>query len=229
MDGIKDILELTFPGKIGAGGSAVGNSCPVQILSGEFSLSDPDACDSCVGKHPGVVSCSKEILKFKSCSTVHVLEFDKYVKSFNRNFHQCCDYIAYDTSEDKSKIAFCELTCSNTEHVEPYSSADGKNNIGKRAKAFGQIRDTLETLLTLNVLDQNILTYPSKIGIFGWRERKANDGYEDAAVESMAEFSDTPSSEEPVLYTKDFILQHDFIFIQVKYPYVFQWNQILNN
>ena len=220
MDTIKDILLNHYPNHVGytAGAQII---YPCNIKTSDFSLGDSKACMKCAI----VNNCNQIVMNIKTDAPVAVLEFETFVNQFGNKSvtinGKRCDYLLYDPSEAKSKIAFCELTCSDAKFVE---SNNGRYSNGKRAHAYQQVKNSLEHLLSVPVLDVNILTYPStsRYGVFGWREK--NEPSDDKVLESLADFIDTPSAAEPIMYTQDFVLGHNFTFIQVKYPFILHWN-----
>lgn len=220
MDTIKDILLKYYPNQIGYTAKTL-VSYPCSIKKTDFSLGDPNACMKCALLN----NCDQIVMNVKTDAPVAVLEFETFVNQFGDKSDtingERCDYLLYDPSEAKSKIAFCELTCSDGKFVEPNN---GRYPDGKRARAYNQIKNSLEHLLSVPVLNVNILTYPStsRYGVFGWRER--NEPSDDKVLKSLTDFIDTPSAAETIMYTEDFVLGHNFTFIQVKYHSTLPWN-----
>lgn len=158
-----------------------------------------------------------------STKPVEVLNFERFISQFDRTsaeIKERCDYLLYDNDENSRKIAFCELTCSETKYVEPNESNEYRE--GKRAKAYNQMLKSLEALLGVSLLNTHILTFQKKHCVFGWREPIAS-GQMDAAAASMNAFGITPSSTSELLYTSVFVVGHGFTFIQVKHPALYEW------
>lgn len=221
MDIIKKILQDHYPNYIGyEGRNPVFYPCSTKVS--DFSLVDDKACidQGCVEDE----NCNHIVITIKTTTPVAVLEFETFVNQFGNTADAMkgdrCDFMLYDPTEAKSRIALCELTCGDAKYIEPNM---GRYPEGKRARAYSQIKNSLEHLLIIPVLDQNILTYTSHYGVFGWREQAGT--IDDKALESMSDFSDTPSSSELILYTQDFVLNHNFVFVQVKYPTALNWNE----
>ena len=192
---------------------------PIEQHDTPFALSDSKACQNCKFAQ-NVNPCNQIILKIETDSKVMVLHFEEFVNQlYNTSaaFGQRCDYLIYDEDENKKRIAFCELTCSSKDYV---NSKEGF--AGKRAIAHGQLQNSIEELLSVHPLDVEVLTYPNKVAIFGWRERSLNN-YVDQATEAMDTFSITPDSEAGVLFSNELIMRHNFMFVQIKYPIPFQW------
>lgn len=195
---------------------------PEQSFNGAFSLSDEKACNDC----PLKSTCDQKMLLIDTSTPLKVLAFEQFVKQFDDTsaaIKERCDYLVYDEIENKSRIAFCELTCSSEQYVEPN---DGCYPEGKRARAYRQIESTIESLLRNILLTAEIMTYPSRLGIFGWREKRQTPT--DHAMIAMEDFITTPSSEEKVLISLLTIMSHQFSFVQVRYPGQFDWNNSIN-
>lgn len=220
MDTIKDLLTIHYPKEKG---SKITPVYPARVEESTFVLSDPHSCNNCEKQSHGFVECDKNVMIVESSSPVVILNFDSFMNSFSNSPAQIngrrCDYLLYDTGANKSCIAFCELTCSDAQYVEQRSD---RNRIGKRAIAFNQIYNSLEHLLHTSILDQEILTYPHKFGIFGWREQSPSEA-NDSAIRSMSDFSITPSSDQSSLSSTEYILGHGFTFVQIKHPCPFIW------
>lgn len=214
MDTIKDILLQQYPSHVGYKARKPINY-PCTIQNSDFSLYDTKACES--QRCPNEGSCDHKVMNVKTHTPVAALAFEMFVNQFGENNDTIkggrCDYMLYDPTQAKSTIAFCELTCCDTEYIEPNL---GRYPEGKRARAYSQVKNSLEHLLEVPVLDQNILIYAARLCVFGWREK--SEPADDKVLESLADFTDTPSSNEAILYTEDFALGYGFRFVQVKYP-----------
>lgn len=197
-----------------------------KVYTKQFSLSDASACVSCKNKFTDRADCDKQVMFIKTNEQLHVVDFEAYVRQFENTtleIKQHCDYLLYDENESGRAIAFCDLTCSAEEHVEPNPS--DSYPLGKRFKAFEQMRSSLEFLLNVELLDFQILTCQQKLALFGWREKEINTKTKDKAAKSMEIFKTTPASTAPIIYTDTLIMEHGFVFVQIKYPTVFEWNK----
>lgn len=183
--------------------------------AGSFSLYDAKACDQPRINHPCPEGCSREVLKIEATGPVTVVAFDEWQQE---NTDSTCDYLVFDSGENKRVFAFCELTCSVEEYVE-----SNENKSGKRAKAYSQMVATWELISESDnpVFQANVMRYVSKIGIFGWRDRK--NGNNTGAMRSPRAFTRTPSSKAGISRYSNFVFGENFDFIQVKYPHVFHW------
>lgn len=194
---------------------------PVKIFNGDFSLNDSKTCSDCTSKDPEYVSCNQHILEISAHKDVHVLNFEQFINQFDGTpaamTGDRCDYILY----DEQKIAFCDVSCSSRKWVEPN---EGKYPQGKRAKVYDQMKNSLNALLSVTLLDSRILSFTFKDAIFGWRERD-NYGEQDRAMLNMMLFSETPSSQEKVLHTDLYTMGHNFSFVEVEYPQKYIWDE----
>lgn len=194
---------------------------PVRIFKEDFSLNDNKVCFECRSKDSMFADCNQRVLEISAHKEVHVLNFEQFINQFDGTpaaiIGDRCDYILY----DEQKIAFCDVSCSSRKWVEPNN---GKYPQGKRAKVYEQMKNSLNTLLTVTLLDTKILSFTFKDAIFGWRERD-NYGEEDQAMLNMMLFSKTPSSQEKVLHTEVYAMGHNFSFVEVEYPQHYIWDE----
>ena len=201
-------------------------SLPDKICTGQFSLSDTSACISCKTQFTDRADCDEQVMYIKTGSQLHIVDFEAYIRQFNGTalkIKQHCDYMLYDENENGRAIAFCDLTCSAEVHVEPNPS--DSYPLGKRFKAFEQMKSALELLLDVDLLNVHILTCQQKLALFGWREKDNKTKKKDRAEESMEVFGVTPASTASVVYTDTLVVGHGFFFVQVKHPSVFEWDK----
>ena len=90
-----------------------------------------------------------------------------------------------------------------------------------------QMEKSIEFLLTMNLLEQYILTYPEKICLFAYRSYndnlrpvQAQRGNVEASMQAMMT---TASSMAGLVITDDSVMNHNFKFVQNKYPNVYRW------
>lgn len=214
------LLTHTYPGSRGK----VATRCDIQILDGDISLSDPKACSECK-KNPDRYppACDEVCLKLHADNPLCILRFDNYLQQFYPldKVPSNCDYLIFDEGVDIRKIAFCDLTCSTQENVEPNS---GKYPEGKRSKCRTQMQTSLNTIAQDSLLATRIYSIPHRIAIFGWREyRKEVDS--DRATSAMLGFGRTPSSMSNILEYEAMALTGNFKFIEVKYPSFYLWTE----
>lgn len=198
----------------------------VTTHEGLVELSDSKACNDCQKSRPQRNHCDRINLRVDtSDNTIEIVNFEKYINQFDNTsaaMKDRCDYIFVDGSSEHKKIAFCDLTCSEEKYVEPNG---GKYPMGKRAKASEQMRKSLEHLLQDPLMAHYILTFPMKVCLFGWRDYYATDvsPQRGDATRNMLAFMNTPSAKAGTLTKTMPIIGHNFSFVQVKYPTVYQW------
>ena len=223
---IRKLLSHRFPSEFGLSLDDV--SLPLREEKDTFVLSDNKACIECKKRRADRISCDEEILKIRSSSAVAVLAFEKYMSQYigtKLKVKDVCDYLLFDESVNHHKIAFCDLTCSAAEWVEPNS---GKYPEGKRAKAKTQMLQSLEYLLQEPLLAGNVLTYVERVCLFGWREygrpeEMADKPVRNSVTNNLQVFGKTPSSMAKQLTYPKNIIGHDFFFVQVKYPSLYEF------
>ena len=183
--------------------------------SGTFSLYDERTCSQPRLRESCPTDCNRKILNIVSDEPLTIVSFDEWQ---TENPESKCDYLVFNSGEDKKQFAFCELTCTVEKYVEP----DG-DKIGKRAKAFSQMAETWRLISESEnpIFHADILRYRKKIGIFGWRDRENRNTT--GAMRSMNTFTRTPSSKVGISRFSDYAFGDNFDFIQVKYPYAFHW------
>ena len=182
---------------------------------GSFTLSDSKTCNPHRINHPCPTGCNQEILKITTTDPLTIVALDEWLQN---SHDSTCDYLLFDSDENKKLFAFCELTCSVEKYVEAHD-----NKPGKRAKAYSQMVETWKLLSENNnpVFKANILRFVRKIGIFGWRDRK--DENKTGPMQSLRTFTRTPSSKSGISRYSNYVFGENFDFIQVKYPHVFHW------
>lgn len=199
--------------------------CEIRTDNGDVSLSDDKACSECrnsFNRYPA--GCNEEGLKIHTDNQLCILRFDKYIEQFYpANIPSNCDYLLFDNDEDIRKVAFCDLSCSTKENVEPNS---GKYPEGKRTKCRTQMQISLTTLAEDSVLATRLYSIPNRIALFGWREYRPSTGTDSGrAADAMRMFGRTPSSEATILEYESMALTGNFRFIEVKYPAIYQWTE----
>lgn len=192
----------------------------VQTAVGEFSLTDVKACNESKSLDICRPDCNQAILTIFAPSYVTIVNYDSWRLNNHQSQNEKCDYIIFDSELNKNKFAFCELTCSREQYV---NRDDTHSKIGKRAKAFSQMRNSLKEIVenpnpTCGV---DILQYKEKVGLFGWRER--NVCGKNPVIESLKGFIATPGSLANIKAYPEYIFGKSFTFIQVKYPAIYHW------
>lgn len=122
--------------------------------------------------------------------------------------------------DDMSKrLAFCEMTCSQERYVWPYVNSRGQN-VGKRAKAYKQLKSSICKLASVPGIAAKMDSYKIRSALFAVRF-KDMVGHENTSVQSMVHsFSGLARSIQDGS-TQD--MGNGFAFEVVQYPTVFQW------
>lgn len=218
------LLQVHYPEEYGINPDGV--MVDMTSRAGLVELSDAKACDECQRNRPQRNHCNRVNLRVNTdAKAIEIVDFEKYIDQFDNTkgtMKDRCDYLLVDASVGHRKIAFCDLSCSEEKYVNPN---DGKYSMGKRAKAAEQMRKSLERMLQEPLLCHYILTFPSKVCLFGWREYEVPDvtPQRGNAIRNMQAFMRTPSSKSGSLTHVVSIIGYGFQFVQVKYPTVYQW------
>ena len=204
------LLSLSMPSPAGADINAYAFE-----KNGFFSLTDNRTCGQPRRTQPCPTGCNREILRIHTTVPLTIVNFDEWQHDTEDS---TCDYLIFDSGNNKKQFAFCELTCSLGKYVD-----SRQDKTGKRAKAHSQMVETWKLISeSANpVFQANILRYVTKIGIFGWRDRE--NGNTTGAMRSPKAFTRTPSSTAGILRFSDYTFGENFNFIQVKYPHIFPW------
>ena len=223
---IRYLLSHRFPTEYGLDPATI--TLPVEVKNGSFSLSDNKACAQCKADKEDRASCNEENLNVHSSIDVNVLDFEGYIAQYSGTslgIKDVCDFLMFDDSTSHQKIAFCDLTCSEEKWVNPNT---GKYPEGKRAKVKTQMLASLEYLISEPLTSVNILTFVERVCLFGWRDYNNPDvsavkPVHNSVGKNMQVFGRTPSSMAKQLTAEKNILGHNFYFVQVKYPAVYEF------
>lgn len=223
---IQEILLQTLPQAYGLHRGQV--ELNTFELSGQVSISDSARCANCKTKqsHP----CNEQNMRINTgTATITVVDHETYIKQFNgkqlgrgRN----CDYMLVDDSGSDYKVAFCDLTCSLAENVEPNEERE-KLPEGKRAKVMVQLEESARRLTSKESTKAYLAKFLHRHCIFGWRDPFVSDTpitprRGDVAANMMIIGAATSGS-EPLLLHRQEIDGLEFVFYQVKYPAVYNW------
>lgn len=205
----------------------------IRQMTGLFALSDSKACQAChrLPARQDRTECNEEVLKVNSSDTiVDVVNFEEFLSQFEKVPTSVrCDFLIADHGMSNRKIIFCDLTCSEAKYVEDNSSIRNGN---KRAKAFQQMKRSIETLMdetnsNHSLIAVNLLTYAEKVCLFAWRDYHVSDAPSPAqcgnATANMRAFIHTPSVMSSQLTACNEVVGHFFVFKQVKFPCVYEF------
>jgi hypothetical protein len=184
---------------------------------GVISLRDDKTCIESSRMLSCDYDCDKTLLFIESDTPLTIVNFDKWRFT---GVGKKCDYLVFDSSEDRKRFALCELTCTMSKYVDDHGFL---GRIGKRATAREQMRQVWHSIINnFNpALCVYIEQYREKSAIFGWRERNINNY--NKAIRSMQGFSHAPGSSSKVKMFEELDFDGGFQFIQVKYPAKFHW------
>jgi hypothetical protein len=194
----------------------------------EDAISDTTRCANCKTKQ--VNQCNEQnLLIALGTAQVVKVNYESYIKQFNGTklgSGKNCDYLLVDDSGKNYKVAFCELTCSMKENVEP---DERRKNLpeGKRAKVMKQLEESVCRLVVKDEVKDYLKEFHHRHCIFGWRDPFVSNvpvipkrGDVDANMKILI---DTTSGSEPILLQHQEIGGLEFVFYQVKYPAVYKW------
>lgn len=232
---IESFLKDTFPRHYGVDPNMV--NVPIERIQEPFSKADGKACNDAASirynekgvfdKYREVCSaCDKVVLKVDNKGhEITIVEFENYINSLPNNqiAESRCDLLMTD-GYPHNKIVFCDLCCYDEKYIEPNS---GHRSEGKRAFARKQMEESIEMFMGVDVLNLYILTYPEKVCLFAYRAYnaiqkpvKAQRGNVENNMQAMMV---TPSSVSGSIVTENKVMNHNFIFVQNKYPTVYNW------
>lgn len=223
---IQEILLQTLPQAYGLYRGHI--TLNMFTLSGNVALNDTARCTNCKTKqnHP----CNKQNMRINTgAATISVVDYEAYIKQFNGKQlgrGKNCDYMLVDDSGNDYKVAFCDLTCSLAENVEP-DELRTKLPEGKRAKVMMQLEESVRRLTSKNATNAYLVRFQHRHCIFGWRDPFVSDTpvtprRGDLAANMMI-MGVATSGSEPLLFHRQEIDDLEFVFYQVKYPSVYNW------
>lgn len=225
---IESLLRDAFPVQYGLTIGSV--NVPIRRYNTPFACSDENSCSSCHANpdRANRTNCNEEILKVNNNGKeIAVVEFEKYITQFENtsaNVKDRCDLLMSDSGMEHNKIVFCDLCCYEEKFVEPN---EGKYPMGKRAKARQQMDRSIEVLLEESTTAVNLLTYPEKVCLFAWRDYDVPDTHVAAqrrnARANVQVFGASVSNLAEQTTTHQQRMGHNFTFMQVKYPSVYNW------
>lgn len=197
-------------------------------LTGDVSLRDTERCAKCVTKenHP----CDEQNLRMSiGTASVTLVDYESYIMQFNGTRlgnGKKCDYMLVDDSGSNYKVAFCDLTCSLEDTVEPN---EGRKKLpeGKRAKAMEQLKESVRRLVGQESTKTYLEGFRHRHCIFGWREpfvgNKPIIPKRGDVMSNMMIMTVATSGSEALLLQRQEICGQEFVFYQVKYPAAYKW------
>ncbi len=218
---MKKVLQHLLP--LEMGGMPPHFQCSPTVQQGLFALTDAKTCHKCKSDYPERAHCNEQTILITTKNPVEVLDFESYISQWDNTpaaVVRRCDYLVWNDVDSRRKVAFCDITCSVPEHVDP--NPKDKHPEGKRQYSYLQMHDSLDVLMGIEVLKQYLLTATEKVFLFGWRDPDMSNLVEDIAEEAMVSLildnaiQDAATFQQPAIY-------HGFDFVQVKYPNPYRW------
>ena len=191
------------------------------VYHNDFELRDTKACNECLTKNVSRSGCCQVIMNItlNNKDWVTVISWEQILKDINYTIGKRCDYIL----SGENKIIFCDLTCSESSVMEPYTNTRGQH-AGKRAVAIDQIFETISLMTKHEVLWNNILTRYEKRGVIGWREYDDTPNISaNKAARNMQTFMKTPSSMKLQITSEQIVASVKFQIHTIKYPTKYVW------
>jgi hypothetical protein len=223
---IQDILLQILPQAYGLHREQI--DLKTEELTGDVALSDTARCANCKTKQS--LPCDEQNMRVHfGSSSVIIVDHESYIKQFNGTQlgqGKNCDYMLVDDSGSNYKVAFCDLTCSKTETVEPDTERKYLPE-GKRAKVMEQLKKSVCRFVDKNDTKAYLGGFQQRYCIFGWRDPFVSDTpvipkRGDVAANMMI-MGIATSGSEPLLLQRQDICGLEFVFYQIKYPTIYKW------
>ena len=187
--------------------------------SGISLFHDVKACSDCKARRIDICE-TAEVLKIGHKCVIVKVELEKFFTQFDGtalSSLKCrCDLLLYDRINHR--IAFCELSCSKSKYIEPYDTEKGSNK-GKRAKAYEQLKSSIEKFADVPDIKSMMDVYPNKTALFAVR-RKDRVNSDSLVISNMEKFSALSRGIQDGS-TSD--MGNGFTFEEIVYPSVYRW------
>lgn len=135
-----------------------------------------------------IISDAHAIYENPTEKVIHILGYDRFIGSFQKEhrFGKRCDGILYD--EVNGHVVFNELTtCMKEDSLD--KPCDKKNDSGKRAKAYEQLRNSINVVIAVKEICTFLSCYKKKVALFSYRSFDPSPkAVKNEATESMEEF-----------------------------------------
>lgn len=222
---MEKLLKISLPSHYGISSDNV--TVPFYKRAEPFTEVDDKACeeahnkfikDGSFAKYTYLCSnCDKVVLPVdNNGKEITVIQFEKYIHKYFKKVlegKKRCDLLM--TDEEHNKIVFCDLCCYDEQYI-----------LGKRAMAYKQMEASVKMLLGIPFLETYILGHPKKECLFASRSyigkhpTMAIRGNAEANMQAMIT---TVSSVSEQIVSENTIMEHNFRFVQNKYPNVYKW------
>lgn len=180
---------------------------PHTVINQEvFSIFDDDAI---ICTNPALENL---IITNEPGSDISIISYEKFHKLTQISNEEVCDFIIYDSA--LSKFVCCELTNCLSIYLDVHPR-DGKEQEGKRAKAYRQLEITSNKLLAVPLITDFIGKFGTNDALFAYRLSDSLS-ITNAFVRSINAFNRPPS-------TLNSNIGNGFYFTQRKYPNTFSF------
>lgn len=188
--------------------------------SASNTMHDEKACNECMDNSKDTCRNNPANLILNNSAPLEKVDIEAFFSQFNgldkASIKERCDMMLFDSSD---KIAFCEMTCCDAKYVYPYSNKKG-SHLGKRAKAYSQIKSVVDKFYTVPSIKLKFDSYKQRIGLFALREKSGslfsgNDTAEKAMLAMIPQYTMGTG------FSSD--MGNGFKFVTVKYPEVYRW------
>lgn len=232
---IEFFLKNTFPSYYGINPDCV--NVPIERIQQPFIKVDTKACNDAASiqynassefnKYRDIcLTCDRVVLSVDNKGQeITIVEFENYINSLPtiQIIENRCDLIMTDGTPH-NKIVFCDLCCYDEKYIGPNN---GSHPEGKMAYARKQMEQSIEMFMDIEVLNNYILTYPDKVCLFAYRSYNAIQqpvkAHRGNVEDNMLAMTVTPSSVSGSIVTENKIMNHNFTFVQNKYPTIYHW------
>lgn len=186
--------------------------------AGISSLRDSKACSEC--KQQGKNCCeTEEILRISHNYSITKVELEKFFTQFDgtrrSSLKDKCDILLFDDKDHR--IAFCEMTCSQSKYIEPYENSKG-HQVGKRAKAHKQLKSSIDKLASVPDIASSMNRYNHRTALFAVRHKGSNN--QSSEISNVNKFIIFPKSIQTDAKSD---IGNGFSFEVVEYPNIYQW------
>jgi hypothetical protein len=195
-----------------------------RLESGHHIINDERSCGDC-SQH----DCEFQPETLKLFNEVPIAKYDiekllNEVDSLHiRSIHERCDLLFAD---ERTKLMFCELSCSAEKYIHPYWHHKNGLQPGKRAKAYHQMQSVIRELERVPSIRTRISQYPKRVCLFAYRAKTSQPTVSMVPVSvkttigrSLSAFTSSPLPLDK-LPAK---MGNGFEFQQVKYPKEYKW------
>lgn len=190
-----------------------------DIKTGSFFISDSKACSDTKASERAkgikicLDGCDGNQASVESHDNIHIINIEYVFSQLKILSGKKCDCLLY----SKDTIAFLELSCIQSYLLKEHM-LNGKQEIGKKDKAYIQIETTIDRLSKVPEIGNKIKSFTNHFAYFSYREKPNNpsQGIDAMVMDNMSKFSLIEEATDNEYYERD--MQNGFKFVAVKYP-----------